>query len=100
MEKLKILEIKMLRGEILKALFNVYPRGLKESTLKKAFIGNYMNIDVERQLEYLNGPGKEYIIVTNDDDDCPEDDSIIKLSPKGYDLIDGSIDADPGIAFS
>lgn len=98
MEKLKILEIKMLRGEILKALFNVYPRGLKESTLKKAFIGNYMNIDVERQLEYLRGPGKEYIIVTDDEEDCPED-ILVKLSPKGYDLIDGSIDADPGIAF-
>ena len=95
MNKLKILEAKMLRGEILKILYNERPRGLKESILKRSLVGDYTNIEIEKELAYLGDRGKAYIYRDSTD----ETDMIIEISRFGVDLIEGTRAPDPGIAF-
>jgi len=95
MNKLKILEAKILRGEILKILYNERPRGLKESILKRSLVGDYTNIEIEKELAYLGDRGKTYIYRDSTD----ETDMIIEISRFGVDLIEGTRAPDPGIAF-
>ena len=98
MNKVKILEAKILRGEILKILYNERPRGLKESILKRSLVGDYTNIEIEKELAYLADRRKAYIY-RDDGDTSDETDAIIEISRFGIDLIEGTQAPDPGIAF-
>lgn len=99
MDRLKIVEIKRLRGLIIKALFDAYPKGLLKTTIIKAFQGNHSSIDIEREIEYLKGKKKEYIEEVKVEDCCLDEGELLRITPKGYDLMQESIPDDPGVEF-
>jgi hypothetical protein len=45
--------------------------------LKKALIGDYSNIEIERELAYLEGEGKEYISYRKGGEGLEETDVIV-----------------------
>lgn len=94
MENLKVIESKRLRALLIKALYDAYPGGLLKGTVKRAFAGNYTNVEIERQLEYLKGKG--YVESPSDE---PDDDNImVKVTSMGIDLMEETIE-DPGVGF-
>lgn len=95
MSNLKVIEAKRLRALVIKALYDAYPGGLLKGTIKRAFCGNYSNGDVDKAVEYLKG--KEYISEC-EIENCNDDDILIKLTSKGVDLMDETIE-DPGVGF-
>ncbi len=97
MDKLKVIEAKRLRALIIKACYDAYPGSLLKGTIKRAFSGNYSNLEVDKAIEYLKGSGKEYI-TESDADGSVDEEILIKLTSKGVDLMDETIE-DPGVGF-
>lgn len=54
--------------------------------------------EVLGHLEYLAGPGKEYVKLLRYEIEGLGERTIVKLLPHGVDLLEKNIDADPGVA--
>jgi hypothetical protein len=87
----------ILRGKILRLLSEVYPEGLERINL----IGIYYQFDkvddIEKSLAYLCD--KKYILKKVYPHPCKENEQLVsyKILPLGIDLIEGSIEKDPGV---
>ncbi len=87
--------IAALRGMILQALDLEYPNSVSDLAVQALLWGGGYDLDqlsVRRHLEYLAGPGKEYIRIGKKRRDL----WLAQLTPRGKDLLDGAIDDDPG----
>jgi hypothetical protein len=54
--------------------------------------------EVEMHLHYMSGSGKEYVTLTQLDVEGMPKRLRVVLTPRGTDLLEGNIPADPGIA--
>ncbi|MDP4092584.1 MAG: hypothetical protein Q8920_04415 [Bacillota bacterium] len=97
MDKLKVIEAKRLRALLIKALYDAFPGSILKGTLKRAFVDSYTNNEVDKAIEYLKDIRKQYIEVT-DTEEANDDDTLIKLTAIGNDLMEGTID-DLGVGF-
>ncbi len=87
----------ILRGKILDILRKMYPEGADKRTIN-SILYQYHTIDnIAASLEYL--VDKQYALRKEFPHPYAEQEVIqwYKLLPKGIDLLDGNIDADPGI---
>ncbi|MDR1248642.1 MAG: hypothetical protein LBK63_04985 [Treponema sp.] len=87
----------ILRGKLLELLRKVYPEGVDKKTVMSVFFQYHKTEDLSTSLEYL--VDKEYILKKEFPHPYLEQEFIqwYKLSPKGMDLLEGNIGADPGI---
>jgi hypothetical protein len=87
----------VLRGKIMELLRKVYPEGVDKKTIMSVFFQYHKTEDISSSLEYLSD--KEYIIKKEFPHPYLEQELVqwYKLSPKGMDLLEGNIPADPGI---
>jgi hypothetical protein len=87
----------ILRGKILGLLKKVYPDGVEYQTLITILFQYYKTSDITASLEYL--VDKEYILKKEHPHPFMEQELVrwYKLTPKGMDLLEGNISADPGI---
>jgi len=96
MDNIKIIEIKKLRALILKRLYDDSQYELMECILKQSLIGNYTQLEIERQIKYLQS--KAYIKIRPSESSDDEED-IIQLTGGGIDIVEGTGEQDPGIGF-
>lgn len=100
MNELKAAENRQTRGEILNVLRMNYPGMLSEkqviSWLEQLGYVTYENI--KEYLEYLQDKGYISIEVRRIKS-FRQENTTIKLTPKGVDLMEGNIEEDPGIEF-
>ncbi|MCL2127952.1 MAG: hypothetical protein FWH38_06820 [Treponema sp.] len=87
----------VLRGKILDLLKKVYPDGVDEITIVSILYQYFKTEDITASLEYLADKG--YTLKKEQPHAFLPQETIRwhKLSPKGIDLVEGSIPADPGI---
>jgi hypothetical protein len=87
----------ILRGKILKLLREVYPEGADRITVLSILFQYHKADDITASLEYL--ADKEYVLKKESPHPYLERELIrwYKLTPRGVDLLEGSIGADPGI---
>jgi hypothetical protein len=87
----------VLRGKILDLLKKVYPDGVEYQTLITILYQYHKVDDITASLEYL--VDKEYILKKEHSHPFMEQELVrwYKLTPKGMDLLEGNIAADPGI---
>ncbi len=87
----------ILRGKILALLNKVYPDGVDEITVISILYQYHKTEDILSSLEYL--VDKEYIDKKQQPHPFLEREYVrwYKLMPKGVDLLEGNIEADPGI---
>jgi len=87
----------ILRGKLLDLFWKVYPEGIDQTTIKSILFQYHKSDDILTSLEYLTD--KEYIVRKEQPHPFLKHEKILwyKLKPKGIDLIEGNIDADPGI---
>jgi hypothetical protein len=87
----------ILRGKLLDLLKKVYPNGVDEITVISVHYQYHKTDEILSSLEYL--VDKEYIERKQQPHPFKEQEHVrwYKLMPKGVDLIEGNIDADPGI---
>ncbi len=88
--------IKTLRGLILQGLDLEYPQALSDIAVLALLQGGGHAVglyQVRRHLEYLSGPGKEYLELNKARRDYWQ----ARLTPKGKDLLMGVIGEDPGV---
>lgn len=92
---------KMARKEILRMLRIAGPRGstaeLCARMLTEAGLDTNLT-EILGHLDYMSGPGKEYIEVDEVELEGLGKRAIAKLLPRGVDLLEKNIPADPGIA--
>ncbi len=87
----------ILRGKLLALLKNVYPDSMEQTSI----IGIYYQLnkvdDILTELAYLADKG--YIIRKESPHPFKANTAVVyyKISPKGIDLCEGSVEADPGI---
>lgn len=89
---------KRVRGEILALLYSVQPVPVEIRTITNSLLeSNRINVpDVARYIDYLSG--KEYIEVIGEEDaeqilrGIVPPSAFIKLTPKGVDLVEGTIE--------
>jgi hypothetical protein len=87
----------ILRGKILKLLREVYPEGVDRITVLSIFFQYHKTVDIDASLEYLADKG--YVLKKESAHPYLEQELIrwYKLAPGGVDLLEGNVDADPGI---
>ena len=87
----------VLRGLLLELLQDVYPEGIEKKSIVSIFFQYHQVADIATSLEYLTD--KEYVIKKELPHPYIKQETIgwYKLTPKGIDLLEGNIDADPGI---
>jgi hypothetical protein len=87
----------ILRGKILDLLKKVYPDGVDHRTMVTILFQYHKTGDIASSLEYL--ADKEYILKKEHPHPFMEQELVqwYKLAPKGMDLLEGNIGADPGI---
>lgn len=87
---------KMLRGQFLRTAALFYPTPISLKNIKTSLVTAGMNAaaDVTKVISYLEDKG--YITYTQGCIQGFEDDDLIKLTAKGVDLLEGTID-DPGV---
>ena len=87
----------ILRGKLLELLRKIYPDGADQKTVISIFFQYYKTEDISASLEYL--ADKEYILKKVSPHPFLTQETIqwFKLAPKGIDLLDGNVPADPGI---
>lgn len=86
-----------LRGKILGLLKDVYPDGLEQTMIIGIYYQNEKVDSIIRELEYLTD--KEYVLQKKTTHPYKPNCFIInyKITTKGIDLCEGTIDCDPGI---
>jgi len=85
-----------LRGLLLQALDLEYPEALSDMAAQAMLHGAGCVVgkrEVQRHLEYLAGPGKDYLLLVKKSSTM----WLAKLTPRGKDLLAGIIEADPGV---
>ena len=87
----------ILRGKLIDLLRKVYPEGAEQKTVLSIFFQYHKTEDISASLEYLTD--KEYVLKKELPHPYLKQEAIrwYKLTPKGIDLMDGNIPADPGI---
>jgi hypothetical protein len=87
----------ILRGKILDLLKKVYPDGVEYQTLITILFQYHKTDDIAASLEYL--ADKEYVLKKEHPHPFMEQELVrwYKLTPRGMDLLEGNIGADPGI---
>ena len=90
-------EYRIQRGELLRMLYRMYPDAVGDNVIKSTFIWITPGV-IEGHVAYLIEDGyvskepidhKKYEFSTAD--------YLLKITPKGIDLLEGNVDADPGI---
>jgi hypothetical protein len=94
-DTLKVIESKRLRALLIKTLYDAYPGSLLKGTLKRAYSGNYSNMETDKQLEYLKGKG---YIEMDSSDEQNDDNIMVKVTSLGIDLMEETIE-DAGVGF-
>lgn len=92
MEEMKVIEAKMMRGDIITKLYLNYGVDIRISSLKNALRSRGLVDEkaLQRCIFYLGGEGKRYIHVELDRDNWTN--SIIYLTPAGVNLAEGDIE--------
>lgn len=88
-------EYRLQRGRILKILYKAFPDGVNGGLLRLTLLqmAFYISTGILRgHCDYLAGKG--YVEIHNTPG---EEDYIVKLTPKGIDLLESNIEPDPGI---
>jgi hypothetical protein len=87
----------ILRGKLLELLRKIYPEGVEQKTIISIFFQYHRMEAIVAALEYL--VDKEYALRKEFPHPYMKQETIrwYKLCPKGIDLLDGNIPADPGI---
>jgi hypothetical protein len=87
----------ILRGKLLELLRKVYPNGVDEKTVVSILYQYFKVEDIFASAEYLVDKG--YAEKKRFSHPYMEQEQLqwYKLTPKGIDLLEGSIDADPGV---
>jgi hypothetical protein len=87
----------ILRGKILDLLKKVYPDGVDEITVISILYQYHRTEDIHSSLAYV--VDKEYVEKKQQPHPFMQQEHVkwYKLKPKGVDLLEGSIDPDPGI---
>jgi hypothetical protein len=87
----------ILRGKILGLLKEVYPDGVDYQTLVLILFQYHKTSDIATSLEYLVDKG--YVLKKQHSHPFKEQEFVqwYKLTPQGVDLVEGNVDADPGI---
>lgn len=87
----------ILRGKILKLLYEVYPNGLERINLISIYYQTDKVDDIEKSLEYLCD--KKYILKKELPHPLKENEKIVsyKILPLAIDLIEGTIEKDSGV---
>jgi Fe2+ or Zn2+ uptake regulation protein len=94
---LERIQMKQRRGKILKALEVAYPHDLTAVVILSCLQERHIQATgttVERDLHYLADKGYLTLLEVEDEG---EKVLMARLSPKGKDLLDGTIPADPGV---
>lgn len=96
MDKLKITETKLLRGDIVEKLYLYYGTDIKLSVLRSALrIKGYVDDEeIKKAIFYLGGEGKRYVHVEVNPESWA--DSLIWLTPAGVNLAEKD-DDDKGV---
>lgn len=100
MNELKASENRQIRGEILNALKLNYPNLISEKQIISWLeqLGFVTCENIKEYLEYLQDKG--YIsLETRTIKSYRQENTMVKLTPKGIDLLEESIAPDPGIEF-
>lgn len=90
-------DYRIARGEVLRMLYRMYPDAVGDNVMKSTFIWVTPNT-IEGHVAYLVESG--YAVREHIDHKKFEFSTanyIVKITPKGIDLLEGSIDPDPGI---
>jgi hypothetical protein len=85
------------RGEILRMLYRCYPDAVGDNVIKSTFIWITPGV-IEGHVQFLidsNYAVRE--MVDHEKFEFSTADYILKIVPKGIDLLEGNIDKDPGI---
>ena len=87
----------ILRGKLLDLLRKIYPEGIDQKTVISILFQYHRTDDILSSLEYLRD--KEYVLKKEQPHPFIKQEKILwyKLTPKGIDLLEGNIEADPGI---
>lgn len=88
---------KIARGEILRMLYHMYPDAPGDNVVKRTFIW-MTDGQIEGHIAYLVDSG----YATRSDIDHKQFEFstanyIVKITPKGIDLLEGNVEPDPGI---
>lgn len=100
MNEIKAAENRQIRGEVLNALRLNYPNLISEKQIIVWLeqLGYATYEDIKEFLEYLQDKGYISLEIK-----CiksyRQKNTMVKLTPKGIDLLESSIDPDPGIDF-
>lgn len=90
-------EYRIARGEVLKMLYSMYPDAVGDNVIKNTFPW-ITEPTIDGHIAYLVDDGyatremidhKQYAFSTAE--------YVVKITPKGIDLLEGNIPADPGI---
>lgn len=90
-------EYRITRGEILRMLYRMYPDAVGDNVLKSTFIWVTVGV-LDGHVAYLVESGyarREAIDHKKFEFSTAE--YILKITPKGIDLLEGNIEPDPGI---
>lgn len=87
----------IVRGKILGLLKKVYPDGVDEITIVSILYQYHKTEDIHASLEYITD--KDYVERKQQPHPFMEREYVrwYKLKPKGVDLLEGTIEPDPGI---
>lgn len=98
MDKMKVIDLKRLRGIILVSLdeSTTTKQMLLTGTVRNAFKGTHTSTDIYREIDYLSDKG--YIEKINPDEN-EQDNILIRITAKGRDLLEETIMEDPGVMF-
>jgi len=99
MNLLDIVQAKLLRGYIIKRLYDMYGMPITVADLKGLlrYKQIYHEDDIARALKYLSGKEKEFIVIDIDNDSYLR--SFVELTPKGVNLAEADID-DMGVTIN
>ena len=87
----------ILRGELLRLLKDLYPNGMEEMGIIAVKRDYYKPDEIRASLAYL--VDKEYVCRIETPHPYKEGEKIVgyKIAPRGIDLVEGNLSADPGI---
>ena len=86
------------RAMIIDALYTEYPNEMSDIAVQTMMQGmgyDVVKLEVRSHLQYLSGPGKEYIVLKKQSREL----WLAQLTPRGKDLKAGAIQ-DPGVRFA
>jgi hypothetical protein len=96
-----IVHKKQARGAVLGLLEESYPIGVAYTTLMRVLVsaGKCHTHELPAVIRYLEDKGYIRVQTPEEPELKPLDNSVIDLAAHGVDLLEGSVDEDPGILF-